>query len=67
MKGQAKVCEFSSHVIFQWLEDTEIQKRMLSLATTEQDLGLKKVEELVCAQETGHESRKLLGGAGSLS
>ena len=54
-------------MIFQWLEDTEIQEPMLSLATTEQDLGLKKVEELVCAQETGRKSRKLLGGAGSLS
>ena len=56
-----------SHIIVRGLEDQEIQERVLALAATEQDLTLKRITEFVYAQETGRESRKLLGGARSLN
>ena len=74
MKVQAKVCEFSvtcpveecgqevsysdklcSHIIMKGITDTE------------QNLTLKRITEFVYAQDTGHESWKLLSGAGSLN
>ena len=59
-----KLC---SHVIVRGLEDSDIQERVLALAATEQELGLKRVTEYIYAQETGRESRKMLSGAGALN
>ena len=59
-----KLC---SHIIVKGITDTEIQEQVLALATTEQNLTLKRITEFVYAQDTGRESRKLLSGAGSLN
>ena len=54
-------------LIVKGITDTEIQEQVLALATTEQNLTLKRITEFVYAQDTGRESRKLLSGAGSLN
>ena len=53
--------KLSSHIIVRGLYDPDIQEDVLKIAaTTEEDLDLKKITEVVLAQETGIRSRKLL-------
>ena len=53
--------KLSAHIIVRGLYDPDIQEDVLKLAaTTEDELDLKKVTEVVLAQETGNRSRKLL-------
>ena len=53
--------KLSAHIIVRGLYDPDIQEDVLQLAaTTEDDLDLKKVTEVVLAKETGSRSRKLL-------
>ena len=59
--------QLCAHVIVRGLEDPDIQERVLALAATEENLGLKKITEYVYAQETGARSRKLLSGESSLN
>ena len=61
--------KLSAHIIVKGLVDPEIQEKVLALAaTSEDDLDMKKITEVVYAHETGSRSRKMLGEAdGSLN